>query len=120
MLLRGLEADGRVHLTFGISGSRLIPPTVGVPAGKPLTVSLVSLDRRKHVLGLAGRPSDEVFGNVPHSVRQPALAPGRHRIVLDGATSAGTLYALTPTELRRAELRERRLGAPKRPVTGGG
>lgn len=119
-LLRDAGPDGKVHLTFGISGSRLVPKKVAFPAGRPLSVSLVSLDRRKHVLGLARRPIIEVFGNIPHSVRQAALAPGRYRVVLDGNRSSGEVQALTASQMRRARLRESRLGPPKQPASGTG
>lgn len=115
VLVLDARADGRVPLTLGISGLRLVPAKVAFRAGRPLAISLVSLDRRIHQVRLAGRPQIEVHGNVPDRLRQKGLAPGTYRIWLDGNAKAGELRALTAPQMRAAKARDRRLGPPKRP-----
>jgi hypothetical protein len=101
--------DERVKLTIGVDGKRVIPPRIGVPAGRPIDLQLVSLDGHRHVIviGRIGRdPALQVKVNAPVVLEQAPFPAGTHDVVLDGKRGAGEIRALTPPQLRRAKARQ--------------
>lgn len=87
------EQPIRVPATFEISGGRLLPYTISVPAFLAVQVTVASRDGRAHVLTLQTSPPRRL--SVPAggraSLRIPGLRAGNYRLVPASGGSGGVL-----------------------------
>lgn len=89
----GGEQPIRVPATFEISGGRLLPHTISVPAFLAVQVTVASRDGRAHVLTLQTSPPRRL--SVPAggraSLRIPGLRAGNYQLVPASGGLGGVL-----------------------------
>jgi hypothetical protein len=88
----------RVPARFVVSGGQLAPPTISVPPGLPIEVTVVSRDRAKRRVTIGTRPSRvlSVGLNGSASVRLVGLRGGRYRLAVAGGGSGALVVGGAP------------------------
>jgi hypothetical protein len=92
----GDEEALRVPARFTVTGARLTPGNVTVPAFLGIELVLVSADAREHTLGIAtpgGGVRVRVGAGETARLTLPGLQPGEYLVSLDGAATDATLLA---------------------------
>jgi hypothetical protein len=92
----GDEEALRVPARFTVTGARLTPGNVTVPAFLGIELVLVSADAREHTLGIAtpgGGVRMRVGAGETARLTLPGLQPGEYLVSLDGAATDATLLA---------------------------